>query len=115
MNKEKLEDIFRKGGVKPVKREKLGDYDVFIGDGFSLCPHKPYQRFGVEPMEYPRGMYVTWWWLGKDENLDVGQPLFFDVLHNPEYSGDDKKRARVNRALKEANDFLKRRKKNAEH
>lgn len=113
MNKDKLEEIFRKGGAKPVTREKIGDYDLYIGDGFSMSPHTIYRRFGVDAEDFPRGMYVTWWWLGKDENLDTGQPLFFDMNHDPDYSWESKKQARVNAAKKTAREFLKLRKKNA--
>lgn len=106
MNKEKLEKIFRTGGVSPIDRVSLGKQDVFIGDGFSLMPHNAYRKFGVEPDEFPGGMYVTWWWLGKDEKLDVGRPLFFDAKHNPEYSREDRQQARVNAAVKEAKQFI---------
>jgi hypothetical protein len=112
MNKEKLERIFRAGGVRPVERKRMGDFDIFIGDGFSLMPHKPYQRFGVDADEFPSGMFVTWWWVGKDEKLDTGQPMFFDVMHNPEYSAEDKKIARINAAMKAATRFIQDRKKN---
>lgn len=115
MNKEKMEEVFRKGGVKPAERRKSGDFDIFIGDGFSLMPHMAYRRFGVEENEFPSGMYVTWWWVGKDEKLDIGRPLFFDAKHNPEYSSADKKTARVNAALVDAESFLARRKKNGTH
>ena len=107
MNKDKLEEIFRKGGVKPVSREKLDDFDIFIGDGFSLAPHAAYFKFGIEPTDFPNGMYVTWWWLGKDEELYTGHPLFFDMHHNPEYSWETKKLARVNTAKLNAQEFLK--------
>ena len=113
MNKDKLEEIFRRGGAKPVSREKLEDFDLYIGDGFSLAPHKHYRRFGVEAEDFPQGMYVTWWWLGKDENLDTGQPLFFDMNHDPEYSWESKQIARVNTAKNTAREFLKTRNKYA--
>lgn len=115
MNKEKIEEIFRKGGVSPAERRSYGDFNVFIGDGFSLMPHNAYRRFGVDPDEFPSGMYVTWWWIGKDEKLDVGRPLFFSAMHNPEYSAADKKTARINAALKDAEKFMARRKKHATH
>jgi hypothetical protein len=107
MNKDRLEEIFRKGGAKPVSRQKLEDFDLYIGDGFSLSPHTHYRRFGVEATDFPRGMYVTWWWIGKDENLFTGQPLFCDVNHDPEYSWDDKKQMRVRSAIETAKGFLK--------
>lgn len=115
MNKEKLERIFRETGAKPVGRYQAGNYNVFIGDGFSMIPHRPYTKFGIDPMDFPNGMYVTWWWIGKDEKLDIGQPMFFDAFHDMGYSQNEKQRARVNTALKEARDFLRRRKNNAAH
>lgn len=109
MNKEKMEHVFREAGVTPALRQNAGDYDIFVGDGFSLMPHRLYRRFGVEPTEFPKGMYVTWWWVGKDEKLDVGRPLFFDWAHDAEYSADDKKNMRILKAVDEANKFIIRR------
>lgn len=110
MDKDRMEKLFASAGVKPVARHRVRDQDVFIGEGFSLPPHAIYKRFGVEPNEFPFGMYATWWWIGKDEKLDTGQPLFFDLNHNPEYSWDSKKLARQNTAIREAVGFMKRRK-----
>lgn len=98
--------------MRPEKRAKLGDYDVFIADGFSLPPHKAYHRFGVGPDDFPGGMYATLWWLSKEtEKLDVGQPLFFETFHDRQYSLEDKKRARINAGMKAAKDFIAKRKK----
>lgn len=80
MDKNQVEDIFRRTGRKPVSRENLGKYDLFISDGFSQPPHLSYQKAGgVQPGEFPAGMFVTTWWLGKDEKLFVGRDLFFDL------------------------------------
>lgn len=108
MNKEQMEEIFRKGGVAPAARTSLGDHDVFVGDGFSLAPHRIYRKYGVEATDFPSGMYVTWWWLGKDEKLDFGRPLFFDAFHNPELDGPSKRKARIAKAIEDAGADLKR-------
>jgi len=79
MNKDEVEQSFRRGGTTPVLREKVGDYDVFIADGFSKPPHLRLQRFGIEPDQYPGGAYCTIWWCGKDEVLYLGRPIFFDA------------------------------------
>ena len=113
MNKETVEKFFRSIGVVPEKRERIGDYELYIGDGVSSPPHDRHRKSGVGPDDYPGGMYVTWWWLGKDEKLDVGQPLFNELLHNPELGPADKKRARINSAREAAMDHLARRKKHA--
>lgn len=90
--------------MRPETREKLGEFDLFLADGFSLPPHRAYARFGIDPTEFPRGMYVTLWWVSRDvEKLDIGQPLFFDVKENS-------KHARLNSARLEARKFLDERK-----
>lgn len=112
MDKDKLERIVREAGMRPERRDSYRDHDIFISDGFSQSPHQAYRRFGIEPDEFPRGMYVTLWWISKRvEELDFGQPLFFDALHNMELDIVTRKHARINRALAEARGFIDRRRK----
>ncbi len=108
--KDVMERICRAAGMRPEKRTRHGDYEIFIADGFSLPPHKAYRRFGIEPEDFPMGMYCTLWWTGMSERLDTGQPLFFDAFHDNQYDQATRKAARINRALKEAQGFLERRK-----
>ncbi len=110
MDKNGIESICRRVGLTPEKRMRVGDSDLFIADGRSSPPHSYYRRFGVGPDDFPGGCYVTLWVLAKDEKLDTGQPLFFELFHNPEYSGGVKKMARINTAIKEAVGFIARRK-----
>jgi len=104
-----METILRKAGMAPEHRQSYGKYDIFIADGFSSPPHQYYKKFGVEPDEFPFGCYVTFWWVSKDEELDTGQPLFFDAFHDKSLSKESKKGARINSALAEAEGFLIRR------
>lgn len=99
MQKDQLERSFRKGGTAPVLREPMGDYDLFVSDGFSRPPHLNFQRFGIEPDEFPHGMFVTIWWLGKGEKLFFGQPLFMEVT-------EFRQGARINAARHTAQKFL---------
>lgn len=111
-DKNTIERICRNAGMRPERRVKIKDYDVFIADGFSLPPHNYYRRFGVDANEFPTGMYVTLWWVSKnDDQLDTGQPIFFEAMHDPGMSLSFKKLARINTALHEASGFLKRREK----
>lgn len=79
-SKEKMEESFRNAGLELISRETVGDYVLFLGDGFSSAPHFKWQRFGVDPGEFPAGMFITFWWLGKDTGdtvkLHIGRPLF---------------------------------------
>lgn len=105
MDRHKIERMCRNAGMRPEIREKIGNIDLFIADGFSLPPHRWFKKFGVEPEDFPFGMYATLWWVSKKEDhLDVGQPLFFDKMENS-------KLARINAARKEARLFVERRKK----
>lgn len=110
MDKSKIESICRRAGMRPEKRVPFKDYEIFVADGFSLPPHRNFQRFGVEPLDFPSGMYATLWWVSKHEDkLDTGQPIFFDAMHDNQYDLVTKKQARINRAIKEAAGFLTRR------
>ncbi len=111
MKKNKIERICRTAGMKPVRRDSINGVEVFIADGFSLPPHRAYRRFGIGPMEFPKGMYATLWWVSQGEDkLDTGQPLFFDVFHDPQYANGSKQLARINSAMTEARTFLESRK-----
>lgn len=111
ISKNKIESMCRNAGMLPVKRGNIKGVEIFIADGFSPPPHIAYRRFGIEPTEFPFGMFATLWWISKgDEKLDIGQPLFFDAFHDTGYSKEDKQRARINAAMKEARLFLDRRK-----
>jgi hypothetical protein len=112
MNRERMEQIVRIAGMKPERRERHGDYEIFVADGFSLPPHSKFKRFGIEPEEFPHGMYATLWFVAKDENLDAGGVFFCEAMHDKNLDMATKKQARVNTAIKEASGFLIRRKKN---
>lgn len=93
--------------MKPVARGNAGGSEIFIADGFSLPPHRRFRRFGVDATDFPRGMYATLWWASKgDEKLDVGQPMFFDAMHNRELAMSDRQSARINAAMIAAGRFL---------
>ena len=112
IGKSKIETMCRAAGMVPAKRARVDGAEVFVADGFSAPPHFAYRRFGIGPEQFPFGMFATLWWASKgDEKLDTGQPLFFDAFHDPQYSPEGKKRARINTAMKEAKSFLARRKK----
>ncbi len=110
MKKQVFEEACRKAGMTPAHRTKILGAEVFIADGFSFDPHTRFARFGIEKTDFPLGAYATMWWVAKDEELDIGRPLFFDFMHNPEYDLASKKTARINTAVNEAGAFLKRRK-----
>lgn len=100
MTKDEMEVMCRKNGLNPVLREKIGNYDLFVADGFSSSPHFRYQKFGVEPGEFPTGMFVTLWWLGRDEKNHIGRPMFMEPT-------EFKLEWRINAARKDAKKALK--------
>lgn len=110
MKKQAFEETCRKAGMTPAHRTKFHSTEIFVADGFSFNPHTKFARFGVEKGDFPLGCYATMWWVAKDDDLDIGQPLFFDFMHDPEYDLGTKKMARINSAVQEAAAFLKRRK-----
>src|SRR3990167_4855120 len=111
LDKKTLEKACRAAGMRPVKRGDINGTSVYIADGFSTPPHYKFRRFGVEPNEFPWGAFVTLWWLERGEgHLDVGRPMIFDAFHDPQYSRETRQLARINSALRDARDFMARRK-----
>lgn len=107
MDKHKIEDICRRSGMVPVSRTRVLGAEVFIADGFAALPGITFKKFGVDPGDFPGGCYATLWWCSrKEDQLDIGQPLFFALLHNPELTSEGKKQARINSAIAEAKKML---------
>jgi len=100
MTKDEMEAAFRRGGKVPVARDKVGAFDLFISDGWSSPPHLSYQNHqAIQPDEFPLGMFVTSWWIGKDEKLFVGQDLFIGP-------SETSQEARISAAKKDAESFV---------
>jgi len=98
--------------MQPVKKLNFRNREIFIADGFSSIPHITFKRFGVDPLDFPNGAFCTIWFVAKNENFfEVGAPLLFDKFHDPVISHGNKQRARVNKALSEAQTFMLRREK----
>ena len=112
LDKQTLEKACRNAGMKPVRRDNIFGTSVYIADGFSSPPHYKFRRFGIDPDEFPWGAFVTLWWLERGEGeLDVGRPMIFDAFHDPQFSMETRQLARINSAMKDARDFIERRKK----
>lgn len=98
--------------MQPAHKERVGEYEVYVGDGYSFVPHVTYKRFGAEPEDFPCGAFCTIWFVARNEDcFEVGAPALYRTDHNPELDANSKKRARINRAVKDASDFIKYRKK----
>jgi hypothetical protein len=80
-DKESLEALFAKIGLKPALREKAGDFDIFYGTGFSSAPHLAWRNRGETVVDdFPLGAFVTFWWIGKDDKLLTGRPVFHEPV-----------------------------------
>lgn len=111
LGKEKIEKMCREAGMKPVERSNFKGYELFVADGFSAPPHWKFRHFGVGPQAYPLGAYFTLWWVSKgEEKLDAGAMIHCDALHDPGHTKEHKQKLRINTAIKEATDFLEKRK-----
>jgi hypothetical protein len=111
IDKAKAEEISTAAQLTLARRQRIGDYELFIATGESKPPHIRYQRFGIEPEEFPEGCFVTMSWLMKGENqLLIAWPTFFKKNHDPYLSEKGKERARINRAIKDAEEHLEARK-----
>lgn len=112
MQKDAVERMCRKAGMVPVSRTNIDGAEVFVADGFAAHPAITFRRFGISDGEFPGGCYATLWWVSRQEDkLDIGQPLFFELLHDRSMSSEGKKYARINSAVNAAKEFLDSRKK----
>lgn len=98
-----IEEACRKAGLKPVHREKMEGFDVFIADGFSKPPHTAFHRFGIDKHDFIFGCWVTMWALARgDDHFQLAAPVFFEKNHDPEYDDAMRERMRVNSAMQDA-------------
>lgn len=115
LNRTKIEDIMDAAHLRlelrePVWRGFTERYELFIAAGESMPPHFRYQRFGIEPTDFPSGCYVTFAWLFKGEDqLVLGIPAFYEKNHNPELTEESKHSARISRCRRDAMDYLSKR------
>lgn len=119
MNKDTIERIFSAVGIKPERRETVGDIDIFVGDGFvsPLNFWKFQWKFPnlLTGEEFPFGAYVTCWFAAQGETIVDGRPIVCDAFHDKHYDISSKKQARLNTAVKDAIGTLELRKRNKGH
>jgi hypothetical protein len=110
IDKEVIERCCRLARMTPEKRARVGEHDVFVADGFHPQPFPAFERMGVKENEFPMGCYATTWWTAQGEDkVEMGTIFFCEPFHDPGYTVETKKQARINTALREAEGFLKRR------
>jgi hypothetical protein len=105
-----VEKMLADAGAQPADRKTFMGTDVLLSDGFVQDADRM-RRFGASRDEFPLGCFCTIWWIARGENIEIGRPLIFDALHDPQYDIKSRKTARINRAFEDAKDFIKRRKK----
>jgi len=109
-----FEKILSFAGIVPVARVTIEGEDVFVADGF-VPPSKQesLKRFGVGPMEYPYGCYMT---ISVSEDKARGwdtQYAVCDAFHDPGYSPETKQGMRVKTIIDRTELAIKSRRKNA--
>jgi hypothetical protein len=96
MDKDQVEEKLRRLGLKPISREKCGDFNLYIGEtDYSSPPHLSKQKRGIKPEDFPFGLYETWFWWGKDEKLLFGSPSFYCALNTTQKKRVDDTKARA--------------------
>ena len=109
ITKNKMESMCRTAGLVPVARRTVDGREVFIADGKSATPERTFSKFGVEANDFPGGCYATMYFVSRREDkLDIGHIMFFDLFHNPELAHEAKQQARINTAVDHAKALLTR-------
>lgn len=111
LNKNTVEKMMVGAQMQPAHKEAVGEYEIYVGDGYSFTPEVTYKRFGAEPGDFTGGAFCTVWFVAQSEDFfEVGSPALYRTDHNPELDAATKKRARINRAMKDAKSFIQLRK-----
>lgn len=109
ITKNKMERMCRSAGMLPVARRTVDGREVFIADGRSATPARTFSKFGVDENDFPGGCYATMYFVGRREDkMEIGHIMFFDLFHNPELSHGAKQQARINSAVKHAEALITR-------
>lgn len=109
ITKDKMESMCRTAGMVPVARQTVDGREVFVADGKSATPERTFSKFGVEANDFPGGCYATMYFVSRREDkLDIGHIMFFDLFHNPELAHEAKQQARINTAVDHAKALLSR-------
>lgn len=110
MTKDELAARLNKAGLAEALRVSHRDGEIFVAEGFFRDP--PPNLDGVARLkwlaEHPSGYYQTvWFWAKGEDHVQLGPVLVFDALHDIERLPlADRQRARLNRAVREAQGFL---------
>ena len=105
LNRSVVEKMMDAAGLVPEGKLEYRDREIYIADGFAAHPENTFRRFGCEPGEFPFGCYCVMWFIAKGEDFfELGRPMLFDAMHDKDkkWSLPDKRRARINSAIKEA-------------
>jgi len=96
MKLEQFEDLCRRAKLTPVKKITYPECEVFIADG----------KRDDRKDDYPNGYFRTMWATSRD-GLDVGSHIEFDAAHDMgRLIFSERKDARVNAAIKAAEEFI---------
>lgn len=103
MNETEFTEFCRHKQIKPVKRIQKREGDIFIAETDLIDDNK---------LEFPNGYYQTSWFIaGKNSKgkMDIGQWINFDVMHDfgKGWTTETKRLARINAAIKVAENYLK--------
>lgn len=110
LTKASVEKMLANAGAAPADRRRFMGTDVLLSDGFVSDAEK-LRRFGASKTEFPLGCFCTMWWIAEGERIEIGRPLLFDWMHDPQYDDASRKKARINRAFDDAKRFIEQRKK----
>lgn len=91
MEKDRFEKICRKADMRPVARVSTPHGEILIAEGFR----------NDNLVEFPWGYFRTLWVVDRN-GLDIGRHLDFNAFHDPEFSVEDRKMARINSAKSDA-------------
>lgn len=103
----KYEEYVKRNKLRPIKRYTYNGVSIYLAEGGPyFADDYPMSVKADLKKEFPIGWYEAVWAVGRDENIDIWQPLCFDYLHDMSLTATARTFARVNSAAKEAESVI---------
>lgn len=102
LTKDTLARMCASASMREELRQSYKGYDIFIADGFASRPEVTLQKFGVEPGQFPFGVFCTLWAVAKGED-------FVEIASVITSNNGNDSLDRITKALDQATTFISRR------
>lgn len=104
---QQYENYLKRNKHRPVKRIQWRGVEIYLSEGGPFYPDEfPLENRAQVKDDFPLGFYEATYAVGVGDQIIFWQPLLFDRLHDAQYTDSSREQARVNAALKQAQEVI---------